>query len=560
MRKLPGGTRPAVLGRPDGLAGGCESAPRSRRRAVVWLLTALLAATSWHQAAPVQAQLLTPESPEVRAAIQRGVKHLIESRQQSSSPGRLYLSALAIAKAGQPEHPKVQQALQSIKSQYGGQTPPRPDYEAVYCTSVAIMLLTTLDPQGYRNEIGVLTDYLLSMQRRTGTFSNPPLTSINHGDTSMTQYAVLAFWEAEKAGVRVAPERWQAVASWLLRTQRPDGGFAYNPEMPESPVTPSMTAGGLGSCYIIAARTGLSKPAQRPRDPNMPSALKPVEEKQAASANRLSLDVAALRAAIQRGDAWFAQHGTVDVQNHQYYYLYSFERYRSFREYVEGYSPPAPHWYDQAARFILAAEDPERGWKIDTDNAFAVLFLLRSTRQSLLAGGNIDPAGKGTLIGGRGLPLGVPELEMRSGKIAVKPLSGPAEELLDVLGNPNDERFAQAVEGVQQYAESADEKQLSPLVARLRQLAQNDDPAARAAAITALGRARNLDDVPLLIHALQDPDDRVSLAARDALRYISRKLEGFGLRYPATKAEKETTAKKWGQWYLAIRPDAELQP
>ncbi len=144
MRKLPGGTRPAMPGRAIGLAGGCESAPRSRRRAVVWLLTALLAATSWHQAVPAQAQLLTPESPEVKAAIQRGVQRLIDHKQHSS-PGRLYLAALAIAKAGQTDHPKVQQALQSIKSVYGGETQQRPDYEAVYRTSVAIMLLTTLD-------------------------------------------------------------------------------------------------------------------------------------------------------------------------------------------------------------------------------------------------------------------------------------------------------------------------------------------------------------------------------------------------------------------------------
>ena len=561
MLKLPGGDSPAAPGRCNGLAAGRGPVPRPRRwhRAVAWLVAALLAASTWHHAAVAHAQLLTPESPEVRAAIQRGVQRLA-AHPQHSSPGRLYLAALAIAKSGQPRnHPKIDQALKSIATIYGASTPPRPEYESVYRTSVAIILLATLDPQGYRDEIAVLRDYLLNMQRRTGTFSNPPIT-VDHGDTSMTQYAVLAFWEAEKAGVPIAPERWQAVASWLLRTQRSNGGFSYNPELPESPVTASMAASGLGSCYIIAARTGLAKAAQRQRAPNTPSVLKPVEEKTAASGNRLGIDAAALQAALQRGDTWFAQNGTVDVSTYQYYYLYSFERYRSFREYVEGYSPPNPHWYDQAARFILEHEDPKDGWRTDTDNAFAVLFLLRSTRQSLLGEDSIDPAGKGTLIGGRGLPLGVPELEMRSGKIVVKPLSGPAEELLDVMGNPNDARFAQAVAGVERYAESADDKQLSPLVTRLRQLAQSDDPAARAAALTALGKARKLDDVPLLIHALRDPDDRVTLAARDALRYISRKLTGYGLRFPATAADKETAAKKWGQWYLAIQPGAELEP
>lgn len=520
----------------------------------------LLVALGQHQFPTVaQAQVLTPESPEVRAAVQRGVRYLSEY-QRHESTGRLILSALAIAKSGEPmNHPKIQQALQRIANVYGGENLPRPFYESVYETSVAIILLAAVDPQGHRREIQVLVDYLLRMQRPSGTFSNPPMR-VNHGDTSMTQYAVLAFWEAEKAGASVPIERWQAAANWLLKTQKSNGGFVYNPEInDDAAITPSMSAGGLGTCYIIAARTGLAKQAERQRSPNAPSVLKPVEEKQDRQGdNRLNINTAALNNALNRGDNWFAQNGTVQVRTRQYYYLYSFERYRSFREYVEGHSPPAPHWYDQAARFLLETEDPEKAWGNDVFTAFAVLFLVRSTRQGLAEAS--AATGSGTLIGGRGLPLDVPELEMKSGKIVVKPLSGPAEELLNVMGNPNDERFSQAVAGLEQYAEQADDKQLSPLVVRLRQLAQADDPAARAAAIRTLSKARNLDDVPLLIHALRDEDDRVSMAARDSLRYVSRRIEGFGLRFPASAVDKDAAARKWSAWYLSIRPGAELEP
>ena len=90
------------------------------------------------------------------------------------------------------------------------------------------------------------------------------------GDTSMTQYGVLSSWEATQAGFTVPIESIEGVATWLLRTQDPSGGFGYQGNVgnggglvQQSDVKLSMTAAGLGSLCICASLLGL-----RPRSKN----------------------------------------------------------------------------------------------------------------------------------------------------------------------------------------------------------------------------------------------------------------------------------------------------
>ncbi len=507
--------------------------------------------------------LLTPQSPQVRAAVDRGVKFLQQGRvHYRPTTGRYALAALAMIKAGEPkDHPFVQRTLAQIKSQY--EKTPAPTYESVYETSVCIIFLCALDPATYRREIEALLGYLISLQRPFGAFSMPgtPGMPANHGDTSMTQYAVLAFWECEKHGIAVPKERWQAVVAWLMRTQFRNGGFAYRPDTEQpSPVTHSMSAGGLGSCYIAAATAGVTKAPVKPKISDLPSALQPVPDKaNPTGANRLGINTEALQNALRQGDDWFAKNYKVGVEGHQFYYLYSFERYRSFQEFVEQTPEPEPLWYHEMATFLLKREGAESRWGGPEDTSFAILFLVRSTQQGLNTP-EAQGVGQGTLVGGRGLPLHAKELEMSGGKIRVKPLAGPAADLLQVMGNPNDERFEQAVAGLEQYVEQADNRQLSPFLVRLREMTGSDSPVARAAAIKGLSKLRNLEDAPFFIHALEDEDHRVSESARAALRYVSRRLEGFSPKPPTTPAEKQSEAKRWRQWYLALRPAAEFQP
>ena len=74
----------------------------------------------------------------------------------------------------------------------------------------------------------------------------------------------------------------------------------------------------------------------------------------------------------------------------------------------------------------------------------------------------------------------------------------------------------------------------------------------------ALYNTRDLDNVPTLIYALGDPDPRIVQKSRDALRLLSRKVDGFGLPEEPTEGAKLEAIEKWKQWYLAIRPNAQF--
>jgi hypothetical protein len=69
-----------------------------------------------------------------------------------------------------------------------------------------------------------------------------------------------------------------------------------------------------------------------------------------------------------------------------------------------------------------------------------------------------------------------------------------------------------------------------------------------------------LDAVPTLLYALSDPDETATREARNALRFISRRLNGFGLPDVPSATEKAEAIEKWRNWYLQVRPEAELEP
>jgi hypothetical protein len=77
-------------------------------------------------------------------------------------------------------------------------------------------------------------------------------------------------------------------------------------------------------------------------------------------------------------------------------------------------------------------------------------------------------------------------------------------------------------------------------------------------AVRALAQTRDLDNVPVFIYALSDPDERVAREAEDGLRFVSRKLEGVGSFEAGPPSQRGTGIAKWKEWYLSIRPDAEF--
>ena len=77
---------------------------------------------------------------------------------------------------------------------------------------------------------------------------------------------------------------------------------------------------------------------------------------------------------------------------------------------------------------------------------------------------------------------------------------------------------------------------------------------ARRVAARLLGMSDELRVVPALIFALSDPDRSVRRYARDGLRFISRKFDGYGMPDDPTNPQLMSAQRKWREWYRTMHP------
>jgi len=509
---------------------------------------------------PARAEL-TPKSERVQKLVAQGVKFLETAT--DGRPGAHALFGLTMLKAEvKPDNPMVQKGLASIREAASSKA--RLESLDVYSVALGIIFLIELDPAVHKAEIKTLFDHLLSIQKPHGGWGYRERLT---GDTSMTQYCVLALWELEHSGFPAPPEVWDKVGGWLMRTQDPTGCWGYQGNDPgsytlvqQTETRHSMASAGLGSLYICADHYQYRR-AQFDPSAGVPVALQRVRKPAAPAAPRVvstRLDLNRMGQALDLGDAWMRENYTINPVQNAHYYLYAFERYQSFRELASS-SPFQPStWYDdgvyQLEKTISSSGSWQGSWGAEVDTSFALLFLLRSSRKSIE---RVHHLGPGTLVTGRGLPSGN-DIEMRMGQVRQKPLSGPAETLLSAIEDPSHPDYLRAVEGLEDKVERAAPAELSKLTARLRAVAGGDSPAARVAALSALGKTRDLDNAPLILAALSDPDDDVFLAAEDALKFMSRTFDNPAENDSLTPARRAAAQRKWRNWLLSVRPNAKL--
>ena len=147
---------------------------------------------------------------------------------------------------------------------------------------------------------------------------------------------------------------------------------------------------------------------------------------------------------------------------------------------------------------------------------------------------------------------------VQMGRVVARPHKGPADELLGMMDDPNHPEYLQALRGFEELAAEGDVELLDKHAARLHRLAHGSDAEARLAAVTALARTRNLDNVPTLIYALSDPDPRVATAANDGLKEISRRTRGVGPLGENGSDLRAAAIEHWKQWYLVVRPGTDF--
>jgi hypothetical protein len=525
------------------------------------------------------ARAYTPESPEVVEMVEKALSFLEDA--DHNDVGGACLIGLAAYKGGLgKEHPKVQQAL--ARCSRAVQELPLGDH--IYNEAIAVIFLCEIDPDGHRAEINRFMAEVFRHQKAHGGFG---YLSGRPGDTSQTQYAVLAMWSAQRNGFTVPVESMEGVCNWLLQTQDQSGTFTYHPPVFTTQNDPrndrgqgkysktapgashSLTAAGLSSVYICADMLGLTPPpADSVEASDLPPGLRRPgeEEEKKPEVNRprgpltkkVPRDI--LRAAMFDGKMWLEDNFTVSPSSWEHYYLYALERYHAFREVADRDADEEPQWYNDGVDRLRSTQGADGSWESNNqtgpacDTAFAVLFLLRSTRMSI----HKKTISEAALRGGRGLPEDTSDVRLRGGQVVGVPVARTVNDLIGLLEDAEGTDLDRAIEFPESLLVSGDESTRAQNAARLRAWVSHPSYKVRLAAMQALGRMRDMDNVPVLIYGLTDPDGRVVQAARDGLRFVSRKISGFELPDEPTPEQLEAERSQWKGWYLSIRPDAEF--
>lgn len=495
--------------------------------------------------------------PSVRAdndpAVLRGIQFL-RGRAGGQQVGETALTALAMLKAEVPPgDPTLAACVAKLRTRLvsGVYQPERQGGHAVYEAAAVALALANLEPESRRAELDAVARYLIGQQNANGSWD---YNGRPHGDTSISQYAVLGLWEAENAGVEVPPETWDRAASFFFSVQSAIGSWNYHRDEAQYPETLSMTAAGVGSLLICQRQLARYRRGGESANP----LLTPL----AAEGKRVRYDpsnpVARFNQATSRGMAWLASNFTTAsdgvVGQSAYYGLYGIERIGAL---ADRETLGKVNWFEQGRRFIYSSQRNDGAWDSahgDVPNTvWAILFITKSTAKSIKKL-EVKRLGAGTLLGGRGLPKDLSSMTIAGGRVVSRPMNGAVEGMLAVLEDPRADNADSALGGLVQRYRSEGPGVLAPHKDRFRKLLTDRDPGSRRVAAWALARTGDLSVAPSLIDALTDGDEGVVTLAREGLQLLSRKIVGPGPPVPSTPEQRAEAAKQWREWYAAIRP------
>ncbi|MBN1910890.1 MAG: HEAT repeat domain-containing protein [Pirellulales bacterium] len=511
----------------------------------------------------------TTKSPEVQEMVRRAIPFLEKASHEE--PGGMAVIGMALLKSKvvPKDHPKIVEMFEAVKKAVREQDPA--GWDTQYSTGLSLVFLASYKPEDAGPEIQRLIDSLRRAQKPSGGWG---YKSKSTGDTSMTQYAVLGLWEAQKTKFNPPQTMIDNVATWLLRTQDPSGAWGYQGTpsnsgqlVKQEGISHTMVAAGLGSAYICNDLLGFTPKA---KDEKRSDALKELGTSGSSGDSKVvhtRIDKQRLYASQQLGDAWLRANFVLP-KYYISYFLYTFERCQTFRELAatgELLNPEVhegPPWYTMGVDFLRKTQSKKEGsWENGcgdaVDTGLAVLFLMRSTYQSVAEDRHL---GQGEVVG----YVGIPEddnFTVKQGRVVRTQNLSVAESMDKALGGV--EIDVPALEAAALAAEKNLGGKKSDLLVKkyekkLREILNDPSPDNRERAIIVLASGGDLDNVPLFIKALEDDDLVVVRAARDALRRLSRKFHGFGLSDDPSKNDRRLAADKWRAWYLSIRPDAEI--
>lgn len=521
-------------------------------------------------AEPRSARGVTFESPEVQDLIKKGLGYL--AKETHSRVGGKCLIGLAFKKTEHDKsHPKIKEALEACK-----QAPLDFGNTDNYDLGLMIIFLCELEDEANRSLVTRMVAELTRRQQPKGAWGYNGATT---GDTSQTQYAVLAIWMAQRHGYDVPLPVIENVMNWIIRTQDPSGAWGYqaedhgsNTRVAQSPLTVSLTSAALGSLYMLTDLVNLPGGPIGPDEKSvskLPPALQEVENAKAAAnqnrrRNTANVDAGRVRKAMQDGKAWLKTHFTATPKHEEsewkYYAFYAYERFESFREELERDKVEEAKWYNDVYNEMKKTISPDGSWTQGGDapstaTAFGVLFLCRSTKRAIK---HAESLGEGILLGGFGLPKDVENLREKNGKLVENSVSGSIEDLLGLLDEENNAELREMADVKQVLKLDVDPAKRAGQIGKLRASVTGGSPDARLIAVRSLAAARDFESVPVLLFALKDRDLRVVIAADKGLRFISRKFDGVVSTEALNQESLAALRSRWRDWYLSLKPDAEL--
>lgn len=525
-------------------------------------------------------------NPQYDAALAKAISFLkqkmLDPRLQLHG-GYHSLPAFALLTAGEPKTlPQISGAIDEVKSRIkdGVYTPSNASHH-IYEAGVDAMLMADAGADSNFNELKAISDYIIAQQGADGSWDYPNRTV---GDTSMGQYAVLGLWAAQRSSVDIPKEVWDKAAGWHIRTQRSDGGFMYHPGVNVGAATGgnassiNMTAGATGTLAIIQMQ--LYPDSMKPEDERevKTKAFGVLEAKQPdppageSGPYEVQTPLSALQNAIRRGLGWAAsRYVPISPLVHRIYYNYALERAGALTQ--TRLLGGKIDWFKTSGDALLRIQNADGSWDTQegthVGTSFAILFFIRPTKKAVAA-----QYGGGLLTGGRGLPTDLANADVSGGAIKEKrKIEGPLDELLTELSALNPDSIADAQAAIVEKVQVGNREELLGEMDRIRNLIAHPDPELRRTAVWALGRSGDLKDANLLISALSDNNVDVLTEAYNSLSYLSRKIDGVGMdpspfaglsEFP-TQPEKDAAMvawrkealKRWGAWYLRVRPYAE---
>jgi hypothetical protein len=318
---------------------------------------------------------------DVRRSIEKGREWLTNQQQNGAWPEKAYwhsngpfghteLATMTLLYTG--SHPTNSTVMVNALSELVGRK-----IEYVYARSARTMAyayalkgMKTPGPKRDQMKLALTADaqWLVSQQKPEGNWGYGPAKQ--RPDFSNTQFAILALWEAAKAGVEIPNAVWQRTLDLYLKEQSQDGAWSYGPgtEHPND-YYGSMTAAGLATIYICTDMLNLSS--------GCPCAGGKSGSGRTDVDRRIELALKWLDANFTA--AYNPPQGGPE-QGWRMYWLYAVERVGL----ACGYKYFGSHnWFQEGASVVIGDQQPDGSWNKEREGepivttCFAILFLYK---------------------------------------------------------------------------------------------------------------------------------------------------------------------------------------